>query len=304
MFSPVGCSLTGSGYVRATELPAAPDVIASPASTPLPATPVPSPTDTQAPPTCTETRGQIQEADIPSALLPEPLHYRIYLPPCYPQRGAGLPSGAPAPTSDRPDPQRQGFPVLYLIHGLLRDDSQWDRIGADEAADALIVSGQAPPFIIVMPYDRRATEPSQDAFGQALADELIPWIDTHYLTLPTRRYRDIGGLSRGAGWAIHLGFSRWDLFASVGAHSLAFFYEDSLQIDAWLKSTPPGQVPRAYLDIGHGDGELEGVTEFESYLTDHDVPHEWHMNNGLHEEAYWSAHFEQYLRWYTAVWWN
>jgi len=32
------------------------------------------------------------------------------------------------------------------------------------------------------------------------------------------------------------------------------------------------------------------------------IPHEWHLFTGYHEEAYWQSHLEQYLRWYTQDW--
>ena len=31
-------------------------------------------------------------------------------------------------------------------------------------------------------------------------------------------------------------------------------------------------------------------------------PHEWYLFNGTHDEAYWSAHVEDYLEWYTRPW--
>jgi enterochelin esterase-like enzyme len=142
-------------------------------------------------------------------------------------------------------------------------------------------------------------------FGQAVIEELIPWIDEHYRTLPERRYRAIGGLSRGAGWAVHLGLSRWDLFGAIGAHSLAIFGADvPYNVNRWLDSIPPDAYPRIYLDIADRDRQdVTATTEhFEALLTEKEIPHEWHLFNGYHDEAYWGAHVEDYLRWYTESW--
>jgi enterochelin esterase-like enzyme len=37
-------------------------------------------------------------------------------------------------------------------------------------------------------------------------------------------------------------------------------------------------------------------------LTAIDVPHEWNVFDGAHEEAYWSAHIVEYLEWYSQPW--
>ncbi len=219
-------------------------------------------------------------------LLPLPLEYRVYLPPCYDQQ---------------PDDH---YPVLYMIHGQNFNDDQWDRLGVDETADALIAAGEIPPLIIVMPRDRSWAQPTEDRFGQVLADELLPFIDENYRTLPTRSHRAIGGLSRGAGWAVHLGLSHWELFAAIGAHSLPVFWADTPHVRQWLKDIPSDALPRIYLDIGENDRPviLNSARWFENLLTEENIPHEWHLFTGYHEEAYWQSHVEQYLRWYTQDW--
>jgi enterochelin esterase-like enzyme len=194
--------------------------------------------------------------------------------------------------------------VLYLIHGQNYNNDQWDRLGADETADALIAAGEIPPFILVLPRDRSWAQPSEDMFGQVVADRLVPYIDEHYRTLPERAYRAVGGLSRGAGWAVHLGLSHWELFGAIGAHSLPVFWADTAHIRSWLEAIPDDALPRIYLDIGEKDRPniLASATWFEGLLSEKGIPHEWHLFPGYHEEAYWQAHMEDYLRWYTLGW--
>ena len=155
-----------------------------------------------------------------------------------------------------------------------------------------------------MPRDRVWTQPSQDAFGNALVADLIPWVDEHYMTIPDRDHRAIGGLSRGAAWAIHLGLSEWQTFGAVGAHSLPVFHEDTRYITKWLNAIPVKQWPRIYMDIGERDRPeiMNSALWFEKLLTDLYIPHEWYLYPGYHEEAYWSSHVEQYLRWYASTW--
>ena len=42
---------------------------------------------------------------------------------------------------------------------------------------------------------------------------------------------------------------------------------------------------------------------FEQYLlVEKDIPHEFYVLPGIHEEEYWSAHVEEYIRFYTLEW--
>ncbi len=235
---------------------------------------------------CLTAGGRIETGSLNSSLLRLPMEYRVYLPPCYDE-----------------DKIRR-YPVLYLIHGQNYNEDQWDRLGADETADRLIQAGETAPFIIVMPRDRNWDQPTVDRFGEVLVNELVPLIDDRYRTLPDRSKRAIGGLSRGAGWAVHLGLSHWELFGAIGGHSLPVFWTDTSLIRTWLAKIPLTSMPRIYLDIGDRDRPqiLSSATWFERLLTQLGIPHEWYLFTGYHEEAYWQKHLDQYLRWYAGDW--
>lgn len=259
-----------------------PTQTASPSPTTPPATLAPTPSATAH--ECWSEGGRIEQHVLYTDLSPWPWEFRVYLPPCYDQQ-----------------PERR-YPTLTLIHGSTYTDDQWDRLGVDETADALIAAGEARPFLIVMPRDRVWREPDEDPFGQAVMAHILPFVDAIYRTLPGREHRAIGGLSRGAAWAVHLGLSHWERFGAIGAHSLPVFWSDTSKIRGWLEAIPPDSLPRIYLDIGDRDYLIESATWFEGVLTDMDIPHEWHLFSGRHEEAYWTRHLEKYLRWYTEGW--
>ena len=229
---------------------------------------------------------RLEQTSLSDPRLKLPMEVRIFLPPCYTEQ-----------------PERR-YPVLYLIHGQNYNDDQWDRLGVDETAAALMASGEMPPFIIVLPRDRSWDQPSVDPFGRVLVEQLLPWMDATYRTLPERAYRAVGGLSRGAGWALHLGLSRWELFGAIGGHSLPVFWEDTAHIRTWLDAIPSELLPRIYLDIGEKDRPqiMESAVWFENLLSDKGIPHEWYLFPGYHEEAYWQSHVQAYLRWYAALW--
>ena len=246
-------------------------------------TPTLTPPDTtEEMPACNSGRGQFETGQLMSSLLTSPLDFRVYLPPCFER------------VSDR------RYPVLYLLHGLTFSDDQWVRLGIGDAADALIISGQIQPLIIVFPQDNDALQPTQSHFGLALVEELVPWIDTHYPTRVDRSSRAIGGLSRGASWAVHIGLTEWHLFGAIGAHSLALFWTDSAEINFLLGSPPWDAYPKIYMDIGTRDQDLRSASDFEARLMAYHIPHEWHLFPGFHDEAYWKSHLDDYLRWYSA----
>jgi enterochelin esterase-like enzyme len=259
-------------------------------NTPLPvftATPEMEPSLTSLPTAaaCTDTTGKIIEVDVPNKVLSHPLKVKMYLPPCYEKH------------------PKTPYPYVIMIHGMLYTDDQWDRLGADEAADELISSGEVPPFVILMPLEEQSTaNPFEDGFGDAITDGLIPWVEQNYPVCTDRSCRAIGGLSRGAGWAIHIGLSKPEYFSAIGAHSLPIFIGDLASTPRWLSVIKQPDLPRVYIDIGIGDGGMAQATQFENILTAYNVPHEWYINNGEHTEGYWSSHVKEYMRWYASGW--
>jgi enterochelin esterase-like enzyme len=213
--------------------------------------------------------------------------YFIYLPPCYDEQ-----------TNVR-------YPVLYLLHGQTYKANQWIRLGAVDVVDELILSGKSVPFIIIFPDDRYwYSQDSGDTFGERLVDSLIPYIDRTYRTLPYRDDRAIGGLSRGAGWALRLGLTRWELFGHIGLHSLAVLETDGNYIEMWLKAIPDVKYPTIYMDIGESDAELGRAKLTRELFKKYQIPSELHVSPGFHTEEYWSAHVEEYLQWYGEAWSN
>ncbi|MEW6286831.1 MAG: alpha/beta hydrolase-fold protein [Chloroflexota bacterium] len=264
-----------------------------PTPTPFPATAAPEPTvtftpspptetPTPTPLTCLTQPGRVEEGLLETTNPPQA--YFIYLPPCYDE-----------------EPERR-YPVLYLLHGQTYTADQWIRLGAVDTLDALLLNGEAQPFIIVFPDDRYWNLPPGAGFGQRLVDALIPYIDSTYRTLPDRTHRAIGGLSRGGGWALRLGFTRWDLFSVIGLHSPAVLQGDASQIAKWIAAIPPDYRPSVFMDIGDKDQEWRMAVALEAQFNENELVHEWRLYNGAHTEEYWSAHVEEYLRWYAGQW--
>jgi len=252
----------------------------------FPVTPLP-PTGTPVPPTpsptrCAESSGQAEDVAVSAPLLKSPLKVRVITPPCFDSSG------------------QTRYPVLYLLHGQSYSNLHWDDLGADEAADRLIASAEARPFLIVMPEEELdLVDVRESAYGQTLVEALIPWVDGAYPTCAEARCRAIGGISRGAGWAVHLALRHADLFGAVGAHSLAVFTGEASRLPATLAAIPDGKSPHFYLDSGRYDRYLDSAVEFEQALNQAGVAHDWYLFEGIHDDSYWAAHIDGYIRWYA-----
>ena len=230
------------------------------------------------PQTCQEEKGQILTGTVEDPRLFRPLPYRIYLPPCFDRQG------------------ETRYPTVYLLHGLGRTDSQWDDLGIDEVADRIMGLGRSSHFLIVMPWERTGIE-----LESAVVDVLLHHIESEYHALPTRQGRVIGGISRGAGWALRIGLKNPDLFRAIGLHSPAVLSPDLFNLADWTASISAGYQPLIWIDIGERDTLLEATLELKSRLDELGVSYRWHLNEGYHEDRYWMAHLTEYLEWYSDV---
>jgi enterochelin esterase-like enzyme len=286
----LGLFLTGCASHPPVPPPATQVMIAptlAPTITPLPVPPTPTPIApeaTSAPLGCGTTTGTIEKGVIVTQLLDKPMRYNVYLPPCYRVS------------------QIQRYPVLYLLHGQNYDEGQWLRLGVATTLDRLIAAGEVKPFIVVMPFDYSFKQPTEYGFEEAFTQLLVPQIDLTYRTNRVAWQRAVGGLSRGGAWAIRLGTRHPELFGAIGGHSPAIFYADMQTLQMRLLELPADRFPRFWLDVGDSDSEYATVVAFEQFLSQNNLPHEWHAYIGWHDEAYWSAHVAEYLRWYAEEW--
>jgi enterochelin esterase-like enzyme len=145
------------------------------------------------------------------------------------------------------------YPVLYLQHGAGEDDTGWGSQGhAGLILDNLIAEGKAKPFIIVMANSyvpgaagpgrgpAAASSPSPagstnaaraggrgpggrmfdfSAFTRVLIDDLIPYVDANFRTLPDQPNRAMAGLSMGGMQTRTITLAHLDTFSHIGVFS-------------------------------------------------------------------------------------
>jgi enterochelin esterase-like enzyme len=226
------------------------------------------------------------EDQVESDLLGETIQIMVYLPPCYDQ----------FPEMD--------FPTLYLIHGQGYDQLQWADLGVTNLEDQWVREGTAPPVMMVMPYVTEWDGPSEWPFGQAVVEELIPYIEEHYQARSGREWRAVGGISRGASWALHLGLKYWDHFAAFGGHSLPVFYDDAPSVPFWLDAIPTDELPAITFDYAESDQSVirRSADVFMAQLEERGIPYTFSTAPGAHTQAYWASQADRYLRFYLSLW--
>jgi putative tributyrin esterase len=112
------------------------------------------------------------------------------------------------------------YPVLYLLHGLSGNYTNWAGMGAARAAKGL-------ELIVVMPDGgnswyvnwAESEEGQKNAWDDFITKDLIGHVDANYRTIAAREGRAINGLSMGGFGGLTLGLRHPDLFCSIGSHS-------------------------------------------------------------------------------------
>ena len=130
----------------------------------------------------------------------------VYLPPSYDKN------------------KKERFPVLYLQHGWGENETSWPVQGcAGLIMDNLIAEGKIKPFIVVMTYgmtnDTRIGGLggfTAKEFETVLCDELVPYIDANFKTIPKKESRAMAGLSMGGMETKTITLRRPEMFAYYG----------------------------------------------------------------------------------------
>jgi S-formylglutathione hydrolase FrmB len=134
------------------------------------------------------------------------------------------------------EPERR-YPAVFVIQGYTGQIVAWRnrapfRQPFPETADAVFASGDAPPAIVVYVDAWTAyggsqfvDSPGTGKYHSYLCDEVVPWVDARYRTLPSREHRAIMGKSSGGFGAMITPMLRPDLFGALATHAGDTLYE-------------------------------------------------------------------------------
>src|ERR1700742_3346665 len=150
-------------------------------------------------------------------------------------------------------PGRERFPVVYVLQGYSGQLDMW--LGrtafeptAVERLDEMFGAGECPDAIVVfvdawtsLGGSQFLNSTSTGRYLDYVCDEIVPFIDERYPTMPGREHRGVAGKSSGGYGAMVVPMMRPDVFGALASHAGDALFEASL-----LPTFP--QVARAMRD--------------------------------------------------------
>jgi enterochelin esterase-like enzyme len=196
--------------------------------------------------------------------------------------------------------KKKKYPVLYLLHGIGGDEREWLNGGNPQVIlDNLYADGKIEPMIVVMPNGRAMKDDRAAgnifapdkveafaAFEKDLLNDLIPFIEKNYPVLSDREHRAIAGLSMGGGQALNFGLGNLDKFAWVGGFSSAPNTKPPRELLPDPEEAKK-QLKLLWISCGDNDGLIRFSKRTHDYLFNHDVPHIYYIEPGVHDFKVW-----------------
>ncbi|CAN5677538.1 alpha/beta hydrolase family protein [soil metagenome] len=253
----------------------------------------------------------VAQFEVKSALLGRPINYRILYPVEYQHAGK----------------QEKRFPVLYLLHGITGQSSDWiDRTGI------ALYATHYDLFVVMVEggngwYTDSVGVPS-DKYESYILRELIPEVEKRFRVSQERSGRAVAGLSMGGYGAFKFGLKNPEMFALVAsmsgalevaawtekeltssgairnsvmqtfgpANSLTRSANDISKLVRELTSERISSLPYFYLDCGTEDFLFRNSRDFAGLLVERKIPHEYRQLPGDHNWQYWDRQIREILK--------
>lgn len=244
--------------------------------------------------------GKVVTDSIDSKILGTSIKYNVYLP-------------------DGFDTSGKTYPVIYLLHGLYGNYTDWDmRAGMHRICNELMYSGEAAEAVVIMPNagDADVHNIHNGYFnvkGWAYEDfffkELIPTLEKKYRCIGDKGHRAIMGLSMGGGGCTVYCQRHPDMFACCYAMSawLDVHYSEDMPHDCFyqtvksVRNTCPldfidnadyGTVAalktvKWFFDCGDDDDLVYLSVDLHKKYNEKGIFNELRVHNGAHTWEYW-----------------
>lgn len=206
---------------------------------------------------------------------------------------------------------KEGYPVLYLLHGFSDDASGWTAVGrANVILDNLIAQGKAKPMIVVMPLGYGAPEILKGGFGafrntelrdrnfarftEALLKEVLPQVESSYAVNRSRSARAIAGLSMGGSESLLTALNHLDQFAWIGAFSSGGIPEEFDKDFPGLDAKANQQIKLLWIACGTEDRLIDVNRRLRKWLDEKGVRKTDIETPGAHTWMVWRRNLAEF----------
>lgn len=202
---------------------------------------------------------------------------------------------------------KDAYPVLYLLHGLGNNQSDWCsytniELFAEEQSIAVVMMSAENKF-----YRKNG---DGDDFFTFLSEELPVFIQGMFPVSKRPEDTYIAGLSMGGYGAMIHGLNHPERFAAIGAFSAAIGTEEEQEASR-LKDGPfdpyglvkaagkeGKKIPPVYFACGMQDMLWEKVNRYKDFMVDSGLDVTWVPVDGFrHEWRFWNIQIEKFLEW-------
>lgn len=225
----------------------------------------------------------------------------VYLPPAYLRH-----------------PERR-FPTVYLFHGINGGAAEWQTRDIEDRIDRLVRDKGVAQSVVVMPDAESLwyVDSSDAPWRSMFVEEMVPFVDAHYRTVPDRSMRAVTGVSMGGHGAFTISWAHPEIFSSIATHMGALSFPPlagtPAEIAANAGEAPDVQVNertpeflaqfRYYFDACEEDDFRfdDAARAMDAALTAKGVDHAWAVYpTGIHNDACWVPHLVDSFRFHTA----
>ncbi len=193
---------------------------------------------------------------------------------------------------------KQKYGVIYAYQGISTGiDTIFDDwcVYAGAIADNLIGQGKIRPVIIVAVNDQINGSPSADTINC-----VIPYMDSHYSTIPGADHRGVYGYSWGGGYTFDIGCENLATFHHISPTSACVYIIDSNSTLFPNNGAQAKQVMKTLLlscGTADWDGFYPGNQAIHDFCVSNDIPHGWLPVLGAgHDAGVWSPAMWNFLQ--------
>lgn len=204
--------------------------------------------------------------------------------------------------------KQKRFPVLYMHDGQNIMDPKTAYLGVDwqidETASRLIKTGKMQEFLIIGIYntperlEEYSDSPKGKNYMRFIVEQLKPFIDKYYRTLPDKEFTATMGSSMGGLISFLLAWNYPDVFGKAACLSSSFYYDNDKAIEMVKNYNGEKKKIKIYIDHGE-DGLPRGQKMFcelsqKSYLIGTDIDY-FYAPGADHTESEWAKRLERPL---------